>query len=351
MGGAWLPVALCTPDATRCLPHRSEERLMSNASLQPLATLLTTCIGRRDDYALQRASGLYARAGQPLTRDLLRAHLQGRLTLGTYVIDEQGCCRFAVYDADSQDGLLLLLALQQRLATAGMASCLEASRRGAHLWVFLARPTPAGVVRGWLHPYTPAGVEFYPKQETASPERPGSLIRVPLGIHRRCGRRYPFVEVRDGALAPVARTVGETLSWLATVPRLWLPGSLPASGYLVPAAIPAQKKFSSLAASMTRPAPTETIRDWCLSQDPLTVIGGYVELDARGMGCCPFGWHHAAGRDRHPSLWVHPLRRGELACWWCHTWQRGGSLFDFLRLYHGLSARQLWGRIRAGERF
>jgi hypothetical protein len=81
------------------------------------------------------------------------------------------------------------------------------------------------------------------------------------------------------------------------------------------------------------------------------VIGRYVELDARGMGCCPFGWHHAAGRDRHPSLWVHPLRRGELACWWCHTWQRGGSLFDFLRLYHRLDARQLWARIRAGEVF
>jgi len=145
--------------------------------------------------------------------------------------------------------------------------------------------------------------------------------------------------------------VAETLSWLATVPRLWLPGALPASGSLAPVAVPAQKKFSSLAASMTRPASTETIRDWCLAQDPLTVIGGYVELDARGMGCCPFGWHHAAGRDRHPSLWVHPLRRGELACWWCHTWQQGGSLFDFLRLYHGLDARQLWERIRAGEVF
>ncbi len=322
---------------------------MMDFTREQLSVLLTTCIGRRDDYALQRESGLYARAGQPLTRDLLRAHLQGRLTLGTYVIDEQGCCRFAVYDADAERGLLQLLSVQQRLRQDGVASFLEASRRGAHLWVFLARPTPAGVVRGRLHPYTPTGVEFYPKQETASFERPGSLIRVPLGIHRRCGRRYPFVEVRDGRLVPVARTVVETLSWLSTLSRLWLPGALPASGSLAPVGVPTQKKFSSLPASTTRPAPTETIRDWCLSQDPLAVIGRYVELDARGMGCCPFGWHHAAGRDRHPSLWVHPLRRGELACWWCHTWQQGGSLFDFLRLYHGLDAPQLWGRLRAGE--
>jgi len=290
--------------------------------------------------------------GQPLTREVLRAHLLGRLSLGSYVIDEAGCCRFALYDADGEDGLPVLLSLQRRLAADGIPAYLEGSRRGGHLWVFLAHPTSAGVVRGWLHPYTVAGVEFYPKQDTASHERPGSLVRVPLGVHRRSGRRYPFVEQQGGRLLPLARTVGETLLWLSTVRRAAPPACLPVSGLgTAPQREPTHKKFSSLPAPTTRRAPTETIRDWCLAQDPLAVIGGYVELDAHGMGCCPFGWHHAAGRDRHPSLWVHPLRRGELACWWCHTWQQGGSLFDFLRLYHGLDARQLWQRIRAGEVF
>lgn len=326
---------------------------MRDYTREELLPLLQTCIGRHDDYALQRANGLYTRIGQPLTLDVLCAHLHGRLTLGTYVIDEQDCCRFAVYDADQQDGLPVLLDLQRRLAADGIPSSLEGSRRGGHLRVFLARPTPAGVVRGWLYPYTPAGVEFYPKQDTASHERPGSLIRVPLGVHRRSGRRYPFVEQQEGRLVPVARTVAETLAWLSTVPRASVPGALPAAGSSVSAGQPAQNKFSSLPAqaTTTRPSSRMTVRDWCLSQDPLAVIGGYVALDAHGMGCCPFGWHHQAGRDRHPSLWVHPLRRGELACWLCHTWQQGGSLFDFLRLYHGLDARQLWGRIRAGESF
>ena len=326
---------------------------MRDYTREELRPLLRTCIGRHDDYALQRANGLYTRMGQPLTLELLRAHLHGHLTLGTYVIDEQGCCRFAVYDADQPDGLPVLLDLQRRLAADGIASSLEGSRRGGHLRVFLARPTPVGVVRGWLHPYTPAGVEFYPKQDMASHERPGSLLRVPLGVHRRSGRRYPFVEQREGRLVPVARTVADTLAWLSTVQRVSVPVALSAAGSLASVGQPAQNKFSSLPAqpTTTRPSSTMTVRDWCLSQDPLAVIGSYVALDAHGMGCCPFGWHHAAGRDRHPSLWVHALRREELACWWCHTWQQGGSLFDFLRLYHGLDARQLWGRIRAGESF
>ena len=42
-----------------------------------LSALVQTCIGRRDDYALQRADGSYYRAGRPLTVEALRLHLTG----------------------------------------------------------------------------------------------------------------------------------------------------------------------------------------------------------------------------------------------------------------------------------
>ncbi|HJT56421.1 MAG TPA: hypothetical protein VJ761_08000 [Ktedonobacteraceae bacterium] len=314
---------------------------------EQMTPLVYACIGRRDDYAIQRENGLYRRVGQPLTFDLLRKHLVGDLTLGTYVIDERGRCRFAVFDADSEDGVAVLLALQGRLRADGVSSYLEASRRGAHLWVFLARAAPAWVVRGWLLPYRPAGVEFYPKQDTASHERPGSLVRVPLGVHRRSGRRYPFVEQQDGRLVPVARSVSASLSWLATVERV----AIPATARVAATGPQAHKKYPSKTVSMQPVRETLTIRDWCLAHNPLVVIGRFVVLDSRGMGCCPFGWHHRAGRDRHPSLWVYVPHEGDLMCWYCHTWQQGGSLFDFLRLYSGLDARELWRRIRAGEQF
>ena len=92
-----------------------------------------------------------------------------------------------------------------------------------------------------------------------------------------------------------------------------------------------------------------TIHEWCALQDPFALIGGYVQLDERGMGCCPFGWHHDDGRDAHPSFRVYTPRSATSSCWYCYTSQQGGNLFDFLLLYHHLDARTLWQRILAGE--
>jgi len=94
-----------------------------------------------------------------------------------------------------------------------------------------------------------------------------------------------------------------------------------------------------------------SIHDWCDRQDALRVIGRYVWLNPQGLGCYPFGWHHSDGKDAHPSLWVHAPRASGAPCWYCHVWRRGGNLFDFLCLWYGISARQMWRRILAGERF
>jgi len=82
----------------------------------------------------------------------------------------------------------------------------------------------------------------------------------------------------------------------------------------------------------------------------MRVIGRFVRLDQRGMGCCPFGEHHTVDKDFHPSLWVHPLRAASAPCWYCYVWQRGGNLFDFFYLWYGCSARELWRHIRTGEK-
>ncbi len=317
-----------------------------------LVPLVRTCIGRHNDYAVQRADGLYYRARRPLTYDVLRRHVAGVETIGTYLIDEQGNCRFAVFDADSDAGLLQMIAVQTRLGAAGVPSYLEASRRGAHLRVLFSAPAPVALVRRWLLPYCPSDVEFYPKQDDADWEHPGSLIRVPLGVHRLTGRRYPFVVVgSDDRLVPVVSSVKAALMWLSTVERATVPAaqSLPQRDH---AGLPPQKKYPAKKALDSMPVDsTLTIRDWCARQNPFALIGRYVELDSRGMGCCPFIWHHANGRDRHPSFKVHVPKIAGGYCWYCHVWQRGGSVFDFLLLYHHLEVRTLWRRILAGEQF
>lgn len=122
-------------------------------------------IGRWSDYAVQKDDGRYARVGHPLTLTVVQAHLTGKLTLGSYVLDERGRCGHAVFDADQQDGLATLAEVSQRLAAEDIPSVLEASRRGGHLWVFLDAWMPGWWVRQQLLPYVPRGVEFFPKQE------------------------------------------------------------------------------------------------------------------------------------------------------------------------------------------
>ena len=272
---------------------------------QHLWHLAYTCVGRRSDYALQQPDGRYLRVGQPLTYEALRLHLSGVQTIGTYVTDEHGMCHFAVFDADSVDGLLQLLSIQCALAADGISSYLELSRRGGHLHVFLSRLAPAAALRRWLRPYCPSDVEFYPKRDWASDAQPGSLIRLPFGVHRLSGRRYPFVQQVGGELVPVASTVAESLTWLSSVRRVIVPDE-PRLEEPDQVTDQTHTTFSSKKAPVVvTPGSTMTVRDWCLAQNPLSVIGRYVELDSDGMGCCPFGAHHSDGKDSHPSLWVH----------------------------------------------
>ena len=317
-----------------------------------LDPFIACCIGRRNDYALQLSDGRYRRQRTDLTYETLFWHLEGRQTLGTYLINELNQCSFAVFDSDAPTGLLDLAAVQMNLMTNGIPSSLEQSRRGAHLWVFLSEPISPINLRSWLLPFCPVGVEFYPKQDQASWEHPGCLIRLPLGVHLRSGERYPFVTLVDDQPLPPFSSVVDALGWFATIQRATVPSP---STILVQRENGGQPTQHNI--SFKKPQPTTTVgvpgtvREWCLSQDPLTVIGRYVSLDSNGMGCCPFGWHHDDGKDSHPSFVAYRPSFPDICCWYCHVWRQGGSLFDFLKLYYALDAGELWRLLLTGSQF
>src|SRR5437868_3091663 len=195
--------------------------------VEAYASLFVHCWSQ---YAVQQRDGSYWRVREPLTLPLLAAHLTGQCTLGTYLLDEQHQCSFAVFDADSCDGLEQLGGLAMELALSGIPTVLEARRRGGHLWVHLAEPTPASVVRAWLLPYALAlGVELYPKQDALGPGGASSLMRLPLGIHRQSRGWYPFVVLAaDGTLVPVGETVQECCVWVCqAVQRVAVPLVVP----------------------------------------------------------------------------------------------------------------------------
>ncbi len=308
-----------------------------------------------DTYAVQQGDGSYWCAHESLHPSRLVDHLLGRYTLGAYVLDGVHTCTYAVLDADTPDGLLALVHLAGQLALLGIWSLLEASRRGVHLWIFFMEPVPASLVRAWLLPYAvQLGVELYPKQDRLS-TGPGSLIRLPLGIHRQTGGWYPFlVSSSDGQLVPVGNSVAECLAWVvSSVQRVQVPVSVE-MGYEA-------KDFGGGVPSLAEPVLASSplvvpgsasgwsgrgaIRAWCQSQDIVQVIGRSVSLDYRGVGSCPFKEHHAHG-DLRPSFQVFG---GANPHWYCYTWGRAGDLFDFFCLYYHLLPQEAWSWLQAGR--
>ncbi len=296
---------------------------------------LWICVGRRSDYAIQLRDGRYFRVQRPVTSTLLARHLAGKLCIGTYVRDDEGYCSFAVFDADQAEGIAVLCELQMKLGEQGFPAYLERSRRGGHLWLFFQQPSPAALVRAWLLPLAnERHLELFPKQ--SSGQGIGSLMRLPLGVHQRSGKRYPFL---TSTLQPVAQTLPEQLQWLAQVQRVTPP----------PVTMPPPRPSVAPDYNIDASQPMRSIRDWNAAQNPFTLIGRYVTLGQNGTGHCPFREHHEGGRDEHSSFHVFYPRRPGGKCWHCYAWDRGGTAFDFLCYYHHLDVKTLWHEILDGK--
>ena len=166
-----------------------KEIQIPRTELEPLAeNLASVFLQRRDIYARQLDDGRYISIHKPLESWHLISHLKGKLTLGTYVLDAESQARFIAFDADDNQQLVGLIYMAQRLLENNVPTYLESSRRGGHLWLFFEQPILGREARvfgkGLLAAHDLKGIELFPKQDQLS-SGPGSLIRLPFGIHRR----------------------------------------------------------------------------------------------------------------------------------------------------------------------
>jgi hypothetical protein len=143
---------------------------------------------------------------QPFSIDIatVRSHLAGHLTIGVYAINPQSqTSKWIAIDADYTDSRRDLFRFQQACREDGIEALMEQSRRGGHLWIFLAEPLPAKLCRLYvLHVARRLGIavkrdkedgiEVFPRQNELRPGEFGNAIRGPLGIHRASMQRYWF---------------------------------------------------------------------------------------------------------------------------------------------------------------
>lgn len=291
--------------------------------LSPLAEVLARrFIQRWDCYPQQTGDGTsYFTVHESLNVDLLFAHLRGEVTLGTYLLNEKSRGRFLVLDADDALQWQQLIDLATRLSEQKTPTYLERSRRGGHLWFFFDSWLPGEQIRPFAQGVLAAneiqGIEIYPKQDSLG-KGPGSLVRLPFGLHRKSQKRYGFI-YPDGT--PLAATLGGQLQILSrpyTVPKTaltefvtyWEVEEAKRRETAVTLSVRTQSAGKGEGPLSERIKAAVSIREF---------IGQFVELSPSGQGLCPF--HD----DHNPSFSVNE----EENYWYCFACDKGGSVIDF----------------------
>ncbi len=164
----------------------------------------------------------YSPVHSALTPELAAAHLRGDVTLGSYLVRRDDRALQLALDLDATKAAVRRatgdagrardlrrrihqagLALLEGLRAAGFDPLLvDSGYKGRHLWCVLPEPALAGRVRalgeGWARALAPAdpelAVEVFPRQDRVPPGRLGNLIKLPLGIHLKTGRRCVLLD-------------------------------------------------------------------------------------------------------------------------------------------------------------
>ena len=152
-------------------------------------------IGRVKPFAVQCSNGAYIPIYKDIDDTVLYDHVLGNNTIGTYVIREDGKVSFGVIDIDGDKenlGPLKKLGLKIYSLFPEFKRVLEFSgRRGYHVWIFMDKlENPQFVkelITARLKLNNIRNVEVFPKQSSLEGKKLGSLIKIPLGKHRKGG--------------------------------------------------------------------------------------------------------------------------------------------------------------------
>lgn len=306
------------------MSSRKEHPPHSEIAPELVHSLKRTFFNRFDCYPLQQADGRYWCIKQPLTDGHLAAHLRGILTLGVYALDGSSTAHWLCLDADKPEPWSRLIQLANELQREGVQAYLETSLRGGHLWLFTP-PLPGHSIRQFgkalMQQYELADLELYPKQDMLK-TGVGSLVRLPFGIHRKSGKRYPFITPAGEVLASTLREQILHLRQPQRVPQDFVEHLIRTLPTPPPKPIP-NRIFATSSPSGERLS--ERLKSAISVYD---FVSRFVELDRNAKGLCPFHDDHIQ------SFQVN----GAENYWHCYAGCGGGSIIDFYmhwRSVHG----------------
>lgn len=130
-----------------------------------------------------KAKGKSFTKREPITYEMYREHLHGKLSLGVVPIDANGNVRFAVIDVDKYP--VDPMAYIRPLERAGLPFvCFRSKSGGLHLYCFMKEDTPAAKMVPLINEVRqmlglPRDTELFPKQTKLSDGQVGNWINLP----------------------------------------------------------------------------------------------------------------------------------------------------------------------------
>ena len=157
-------------------------------------------INRNDVYAIQTDNGAWALVTQSMNDIVLQKHLDGTLTTGVYQLDEQNEVKWICFDFDGVNaevdaGKLFAHVKGTRYKKSSLLE--HTGGRGFHVWICFANKVAAWQAKKIANELvTAAGVrcEIFPKQSRIDVGSYGNLVRLPLGVHKKTGKRSKLLE-------------------------------------------------------------------------------------------------------------------------------------------------------------
>ncbi len=182
-------------------------------------------VHRTDVYSIQTPDGGYRTIKSPVTEDVLKAHINGKQTIGLYHLDTNDTVKCSCVDIDvnktSWDvpgfnyvrdwaGIIdkQVREVKRRLTKYGITGYEEFSGfKGSHVWIFFEHPIPASTAKdlndvlfGDMKPVDPElHFELFPKQNSTNGGL-GNLIKLPGGLHKKTNE---FSYFKDPILADI----------------------------------------------------------------------------------------------------------------------------------------------------
>jgi len=158
-------------------------------------------VHRRDVYAVQVKSGdqyIYVPKYEVLTENEIQRHLDGKITLGVYALNEDNTVKWLCFDIDhahvEKPEEACRIIAEKCVAQFG-EEVVRIEESGTphnfHVWVFFEEPIQAVYARSLglqILEGLGKGIEMFPKQTTLTGKHLGNLVKLPLGLHGKSGK-------------------------------------------------------------------------------------------------------------------------------------------------------------------